>query len=41
MLIYKINNKDLQYNTRSYIQYLVLTYNGKENEEYGIIFPYT
>ena len=28
--IYKINNKDLLYSTGNYIQYLVITYNGKE-----------
>ena len=28
----QIHNKDLLYNTRDYIQYLVITYNGKESE---------
>ena len=28
--IYKINNKDLLYSTGDYIQYLVITYNGKD-----------
>ena len=32
--IYKIdNNKDLLYSTGNYIQYLVITYNGKESEK--------
>ena len=31
--IYKINNKDLLYSTGSYIQYLIITYNGKESEK--------
>ena len=31
--IYKINNKDLQYSTRNYIQYLIVTYNGKGPEK--------
>ena len=26
-----INNKDLLYSTGNYIQYVVITYNGKEN----------
>ena len=29
---YKINNKDLLYSKGNYIQYLVITYNGKESE---------
>ena len=32
-LIYKINNKDLPYSTGSYIQYLIITYNGRESEK--------
>ena len=32
--IKQINNKDLLYSTGNYIQYLVITYNGKESEEY-------
>ena len=31
--MYKINNKDLLYSTGNYIQYLVITYNGKESEK--------
>ena len=31
--MYKINSKDLLYRTEDYIQYLVLTYNGKESEK--------
>ena len=31
-IIYKIN-KDLLYSTGNYIQYPVITYNGKESEE--------
>ena len=31
--MYKINSKDLLYSTENYIQYLVLTYNGKESEK--------
>ena len=27
------NNKDLVYNTGNYIQYLVITYNGKDSEK--------
>ena len=30
---YEINNKDLLYSTRNYIQYLVRDYNGKESEK--------
>ena len=29
---YKINNKDLLYSTRNYIQYLIIAYNEKESE---------
>ena len=34
-LLYRkyINNKDLLYSTEKYIQYLVITYNGKESEK--------
>ena len=34
--MYKINNRDLLYRTENYIQYLEITYNGKEskNKEY-------
>ena len=38
--IYKINNKDLLYSTGNYIQYLVITYNGKEFEIYTYIYIY-
>ena len=31
--IYKINNKVLLHSAGNYIQYLVITYNGKENEK--------
>ena len=31
--IYKINNKDLLCSTGNYIQYLIITYNGKETEK--------
>ena len=31
--IYKINNKDLLYSTGNYIQYLIITYNGKNLEK--------
>ena len=30
--IYKITNKDLLYSEGNYIQYLIITYNGKESE---------
>ena len=34
-----INNKDLLYNTGDYIQYLIITYNGKEfGEEYIYVY---
>ena len=29
----QINNKDLLYSTGNYIQYLVITYNGKESKK--------
>ena len=32
LYIKQINNKDLLYSTGNYIQYLVITYNGKESE---------
>ena len=32
--IYKINNKDLPYSVGNYIQYLVITYNGKKVHTY-------
>ena len=36
-----INNKDLLYSTGDYIQYLLITYNGKESEkEYTYIYIY-
>ena len=35
--IYKINNKDLLNNTGNYIQYLIITYNGKEWERIYIL----
>ena len=31
--IYKTDNKDLLYSTGNFIQYLVITYNGKESEK--------
>ena len=31
--IHKINNKDLLYSTENYIQYLVITYSGKESKD--------
>ena len=31
--MYKINNKDLLYSTRNYIQYLVMTQNREESEK--------
>ena len=34
----KINNKDLLYTIGNYIQYLVITYNGKEMED--VIYTY-
>ena len=37
--IKQINNKDLLYSTGNYIQYLVITYNGKESEK-NIYFLY-
>ena len=33
LYIKQINNKDLLYSIRNYIQYLVITYNGKESEK--------
>ena len=39
LYIKQINNKDLLYSTGNYIQYLVITYNGKESEkEYIYIY---
>ena len=41
LYIKKIDNKDLLYSTGDYIQYLVITYNGKESEkEYIYIYMY-
>ena len=35
LYIKQVNNKDLLYSTGNYIQYLVITYNGKEfDKEY-------
>ena len=34
----QISNKDLLYSTGNYIQYLVITYNGKESEIYIYIY---
>ena len=31
--VYKTDNKDLLYSTGNYIQYLVITYNGKASEK--------
>ena len=40
-VLYKINSKDLPYSTGNYIQYLVITCNGKESEkEYIYIYIY-
>ena len=36
----QINNKDLLYSTGNYIQYFVITYNGKESEKYIYIYMY-
>ena len=33
LYIKKITNKDLLYSTGNYIQYFVITYNGKESEQ--------
>ena len=33
LYIKHVNNKDLLYNTGNNIQYLIITYNGKEAEE--------
>ena len=33
LYIKQINNKDLLYSTGNYIQYLVITYKGKESEK--------
>ena len=33
LYIKQINNKDLPYSTGNYIQYLIITYNGKESEK--------
>ena len=38
--IHKINNKDLLYSTGNYIQYFVITHNGKECEKYKHICVY-
>ena len=34
-----MNNKDLLYSTGNYIQYLVITYNGKECEKEHMHIP--
>ena len=31
--IKQVNNKDLLYSTGNYIQYIIITYNGKESEK--------
>lgn len=36
--IYKLNNKVLLYNTGNYIQYFVITHNGKESEKEYILY---
>ena len=37
----QINNKDLLQSTGNYVQYLVITYNGKESEkEYIYVYKY-
>ena len=33
LYIKQVNNKDLLYSTGNYIQYLVITYNGKKSEK--------
>ena len=33
LYIKRMGKQDLLYNTRNYIQYLVITYNGKESEK--------
>ena len=39
LYIKQINNKVLLYSTGNYIQYLVITYNGKESEkEYRYVY---
>ena len=40
LCVKKINNKDLQNITGDYIQYLVITYNGKESEKSRHIYIY-
>ena len=40
LCIKQINNKDLLYNTRNYIQYPVITYNGKESEKNILTYIY-
>ena len=39
--MYKINSKDLLYSIENYIQYLVITYNGKEYDIHVCIYIYT
>ena len=39
LYIKQINNKDLLYSTENYVQYFVITYNGKESEK-GYICMY-
>ena len=44
ILLYRkqITNKDLLYTTENYIQYLIITYNGKESKkEYIYVYMYT
>ena len=36
--IYKRDNKDLLYSLESYIEYLIITYNGKEPEKEQYIY---
>ena len=36
LYIKQINNKDLQYSIRNYTQYLVITYNGIQPQEYSL-----
>ena len=41
LYVKQINNKDLLYSTGNYIQYLIVTYSGKESEkEYIYIYMY-
>ena len=41
LFIKYINQKDLLYSTGNYVQYLAITYSGKESEKEYIIYIYT